>query len=105
RKDFSLKRYPLLAESNLTDIELRIKDSGRGIEEDVLDKIFEPFYSGNKGGTGLGLAISRKIIEEHNGRIDAESKVGVGTTFIVKLPVNVIESKYLDTTNNSNKNS
>lgn len=103
RKDFSLKRDPLLVESNLTDIELRIKDSGRGIEEDVLDKIFEPFYSGKKGGTGLGLAISRKIIEEHNGSINAESKVGVGTTFIVKLPVNVIESKYFNKANSVNK--
>ncbi|MCK5392934.1 MAG: ATP-binding protein, partial [Candidatus Omnitrophica bacterium] len=99
----SLKRDPLLVESNLTDIELRIKDSGRGIEEDVLDKIFEPFYSGNKGGTGLGLAISRKIIEEHNGSINAESKVGVGTTFIVKLPVNVIESNYFNKANSVNK--
>lgn len=69
-------------------VELRVSDTGCGIETDNLQKIFEPFYStkGQKG-TGLGLAVIWGIIDNHGGTISVESKVGAGTTFIVRLPV------------------
>lgn len=69
-------------------VELRVGDTGCGIEEENLQKIFEPFYStkGQKG-TGLGLAVIWGIVDNHGGTISVESKVGAGTTFIIRLPV------------------
>jgi len=63
-----------------------VSDNGSGIDEEGLDKIFQPFYS-TKGqrGTGLGLAVTRKIIEEHGGRIEVQSTRGQGTTFNIAL--------------------
>jgi signal transduction histidine kinase len=65
---------------------LRISDNGTGIEPEKLARIFDPFFTTKLKGTGLGLAISRQIIEELGGEIDVESTVGVGTSFIVRLP-------------------
>ena len=73
--------------------EVRIADSGSGIQPDQLRMIFEPFYTTKEpdehghGGTGLGLSVCRQIIEQHNGRIRVESVVGKGSTFTVKLPL------------------
>ena len=69
-------------------VEVRVRDTGCGIPKEELSKIYEPFYS-TKGpkGTGLGLAVVWGIVDNHNGTIDVESKVGVGTTFIVRIPV------------------
>lgn len=66
---------------------LQFKDTGRGIENEVLQRIFEPHYSTKKHGMGLGLAIVQRIIHEHGGTIKVESKVGQGTTFIIVLPL------------------
>ncbi len=63
-----------------------ISDTGVGIAGDRLTSIFEPFKTTNKGGMGLGLAICRRIVKQHNGDIQAESRMGVGTVFTVKLP-------------------
>jgi signal transduction histidine kinase len=67
---------------------IRVSDTGAGIPEEMIQRIFEPFYStkGSKG-TGLGLPVARKIVEEHRGRMDLESRVGAGTTFTITLPV------------------
>lgn len=62
-----------------------IQDNGIGIEKKELEKIFEPFYTGDGGGVGLGLAIAKNIVESHDGKIWAESKVGKGSTFHVIL--------------------
>lgn len=72
-------------------VEIRVKDTGCGIGEENLGKIFDPFYS-TKGqrGTGLGLAVSWGIIDNHDGTIKVESKVGKGTTFIIQLPIEQI---------------
>lgn len=68
--------------------DLIVADDGPGIEPDKIEEIFEPFKSGKgQGGTGLGLAVARKIIREHYGRIVVDSRVGEGTTFRVRLPV------------------
>jgi signal transduction histidine kinase len=75
-------------------VELTVRDSGEGIERDKLPHIFDAFYStkdgpdeSGKGGTGLGLAACKEIIDAHDGRIRVESSVGVGTAFIIRLPV------------------
>ena len=72
-------------------IELTVADNGIGFEEQYLDRIFEVFqrlHGRNEfEGTGIGLAICRKIVERHGGTITARSKLGEGSTFIVRLPV------------------
>jgi two-component system NtrC family sensor kinase len=69
-------------------VEVRVQDDGCGIPKSQRSKLFEPFATtkGQKG-TGLGLAVSWGIIDNHNGTITVESEVGVGTTFIVRIPV------------------
>jgi signal transduction histidine kinase len=69
-------------------VEISIIDSGCGIPQDEIAKIFEPFYStkGQKG-TGLGLAVVWGIMDAHEGKISVKSAVGKGTTFTVRLPV------------------
>ena len=68
---------------------ISIADTGCGIPEETLGRIFDPFYTTKPigRGTGLGLAISYRIVEKHHGRIEVESAVGKGTTFRVVLPV------------------
>ena len=68
-------------------IVLTFTDTGHGIEEAHLDRIFEPFFSTREKGTGLGLAISRNVIERHGGEIAVESEVNGGAEFTVWLPV------------------
>lgn len=67
---------------------IEVQDNGVGIKPDDLQRIFQPFYStkGQKG-TGLGLAVTKKIVEEHGGRIEANSKLGSGTTFRITIPL------------------
>jgi signal transduction histidine kinase len=67
-------------------VRIDIGDQGGGIPPDVLDKIFAPFFTTKARGTGLGLAVVRKVVDRHKGRVDVESKVGVGTTFMLSLP-------------------
>ncbi|MBI4982446.1 MAG: HAMP domain-containing protein, partial [Candidatus Omnitrophica bacterium] len=85
------KREPLQAESIPARIEVRIKDTGKGISGELLRKLFEPLHTTKDGGMGLGLTISRKIVEEHGGNIDVESEIDRGTTFIVRLPYSKLE--------------
>src|SRR5579885_635202 len=68
---------------------IAISDTGRGIPEEHVGRIFEPFFTTKPigKGTGLGLSISYGIIQKHGGDIDVRSEVGVGTTFLISLPV------------------
>lgn len=66
---------------------IRITDTGTGIAPEHLPHLFEPFYTTKPQGTGLGLAISAHIVSQHDGQISVESTPGVGTTFIITLPV------------------
>lgn len=68
-------------------LEIRIADTGPGISPENLTKIFDPFFSTKAHGTGLGLATAQAIVSEHNGKITAESTLGKGTTFIIRLPM------------------
>jgi signal transduction histidine kinase len=66
---------------------IEVKDNGRGIALDHLPNIFRPFYTTKGDGTGLGLSLARRIVEDHQGRIDVTSTVDQGTTFAVVLPL------------------
>ncbi len=68
-------------------IVVEVRDSGPGIAAEDLERIFSPFFTTKPQGTGLGLAIVRKVVDAHDGRIDAVSAPGRGTTFRVTLPV------------------
>ena len=72
-----------------TDVYVEIADTGRGIPSENLNRIFEPGFAtkGSGVGTGLGLSISYNIIQKHGGKIEVESEVGRGTTFVVILPI------------------
>lgn len=61
------------------------RDTGSGMDQEMLDRMFEPFVSGS-GGTGLGLSIVHRIIQEHGGRIDVKSELGKGTSVTVEFP-------------------
>lgn len=67
-------------------VEVTIRDSGVGIKPEQLNHIFDPFFTTKPQGTGLGLSIVYRIIEEHNGEIRVDSKLGTGTTFTLLLP-------------------
>ena len=71
-------------------IYVKISDTGKGIPAEVIDKVFEPFYTTKDKGTGLGLAIVFNIIKKHGGEIVAESKEDKGTTFTITLPVRTL---------------
>ncbi len=73
--------------SKKNQVEIAISDTGEGISEDIISKIFDPFYTSKESGSGLGLAITHGIIEQHGGTIEVESKLGEGATFKIRLPV------------------
>jgi signal transduction histidine kinase len=64
-----------------------VRDNGCGIAEDKLAKIFNPFYTSKQNGTGLGLGVAKKVIDAHRGAIEVSSQLGVGTEFLVSIPL------------------
>jgi signal transduction histidine kinase len=72
-----------------SNVIIQIRDSGKGMTDEVQKRVFEPFYTtkGMGKGTGLGLSISYSIVEQHNGKIDISSEPSKGTEFIITLPV------------------
>jgi two-component system, sporulation sensor kinase E len=69
-----------------SDLRLEIADNGKGMTEEEMRNIFQPFYSNRPGGLGLGLTTSRVIFNEHGMKLDVRSEPGAGTTFILRLP-------------------
>ena len=73
-------------------VSFRVKDQGIGIPETDKVQLFDSFYRasnvGTISGTGLGLAIVKRAVDSHGGNITVESEVGVGTTFVVSIPLN-----------------
>jgi len=67
-------------------VKIEISDTGKGIDDKNLAKIFEPYFSTKETGTGLGLAIVQKVVDVHNGIIEVTSTPNEGTNFVVKLP-------------------
>jgi signal transduction histidine kinase len=69
-----------------TEVWVRLRDNGPGIEPERLPRIFSPFYTSKDGGTGLGLAITKKVVDAHGGSIEAHSSPGSGTEFLLTFP-------------------
>jgi two-component system NtrC family sensor kinase len=76
-------------------VTIRVADDGAGIPEHVIGSIFDPFFTTKPTGkgTGLGLSVSRGIVRKHGGEIRAASRVGVGSTFTVLLPVTPVQAQ------------
>ena len=68
------------------EIEVCVVDQGIGIANEIMDRIFDPFFSTKEHGTGLGLAQAQRIVDEHNGRLEVESALEEGSSFRVFLP-------------------
>lgn len=68
-------------------VKITLEDTGSGISKDIIENVFEPFYTTRTEGTGLGLAITKEIIEKHKGKIWVESQIGKSTKFYISLPV------------------
>ena len=74
------------------EVELSVTDNGPGMTEEIMEMIYEPFESGkNKFGTGLGMPIAKQVIDQHNGRIEIDTKTGKGSTFRIYLPAKLVE--------------
>jgi signal transduction histidine kinase len=88
--DLALKK---LIEGDKEWVEIRVIDSGHGIPEDQIEKIFDRFYQTDSSqtreqeGTGIGLALTKELIKLHHGSIQVQSEMGKGTTFVILLPV------------------
>jgi len=68
-------------------VQIRIRDQGKGISKNAVNHVFDPFYSTKIKGSGLGLPITWRIIQDHDGKIEVESEINEGTTFIISLPL------------------
>ncbi len=74
-------------------LEIVIADTGQGIPEEIVGKIFDPLFTTKAKGIGLGLAVCESIIENHQGRISVSSRAGRGTTFTIELPLSITKSE------------
>lgn len=75
-------------ESEFKDVVLvEMKDTGKGIENEIIEKIFNPFFTTKSEGVGMGLAISSRLIEENGGRLEVKSEIGKGAKFLLYLPI------------------
>ncbi|MEK7197569.1 MAG: ATP-binding protein, partial [Nitrospirota bacterium] len=79
------RNIDITAEQKKDRAVITIKDNGIGIRKDIIDKIWDPFFTTRKEGTGLGLSICKKIIEDHNGSMEIQSAEGSGTSVIITL--------------------
>lgn len=73
-----------------------VMDTGGGIPQDIINRVFEPFYTTKNKGSGLGLMIVQRIVREHGGRIELESRVGQGTSFRIWLPLHEPQPRLLE---------
>jgi signal transduction histidine kinase len=76
-----------MAQKKDSEIIISLKDTGQGIDPEILPKLFTKFATKSLSGTGLGLFISKSIIEAHGGRIWAKNNLGKGATFSFSLPI------------------
>ncbi len=84
-----------IADKGVDFIEIRIRDSGPGVSEDIIPTIFEPYVTTKQKGTGLGLAIVKKIVDEHNGLVWLENnRDGPGVCAVIRLPVTDTEGMH-----------
>jgi two-component system sensor histidine kinase HydH len=69
------------------NLAIEVHDTGEGIPSEILDRVFEVFFTTREGGTGLGLPIAQRIVEEHGGTLEVSSRAGKGTTLKILLPL------------------
>jgi FixJ family two-component response regulator/signal transduction histidine kinase len=81
------RRVSVSARPSGTGMAVEVADTGRGMDEPTLGRIFQPFFTTKPGGMGLGLSISRSIVAAHGGTLSARSAPGKGTTFRIELPL------------------
>ncbi|RIW28049.1 GHKL domain-containing protein [Bacillus salacetis] len=81
-------KIALVIKEQERNVNIRITDQGKGIPEEVLSKLGEPFFTTKEKGTGIGLMVCYQIIENHGGTLEVSSKIDTGTTFSVSLPKN-----------------
>lgn len=86
--DTQSEKY-MVSETDNHYVIVEISDTGNGIKPEIVDKIFNPFFTTKKDGLGLGLSICSRLIEENQGKVDVISTPGKGTTFILALPISV----------------
>lgn len=92
-KEIGEKKVKVSVSKSDSYVFIKVSDTGPGMPQEALNKIFDRFYRVDKGrsrkmgGSGLGLSIVKTIVDRHNGEISVESELGVGTTFTVKLPI------------------
>ncbi|MEE2672998.1 MAG: ATP-binding protein [Myxococcota bacterium] len=86
--DTPVPRLQIMGGENLagTEVWVRVRDNGSGIHPDVLDKVFNPFFTTKDKGTGLGLALSKKVVDAHGGSMSVESNSEAGTEFVLTFP-------------------
>lgn len=82
-----LKKLSITTEVNGGYFEIEIADSGKGISHDVIKNIYDPFFTSKIYGPGLGLSFALKTIQSHDGTISAQSEIGKGTCFSIRLPL------------------
>jgi FixJ family two-component response regulator/signal transduction histidine kinase len=86
-KPSGVGRVSVLARSSGERMTIEVSDTGRGMDEQTLGRVFQPFFTTKPGGMGLGLSISRSIVAAHGGTLSVRSSPGEGTTFRVELPL------------------
>lgn len=74
------------AKKHRKKIQITVQDTGKGMSDDEMRQIFDPFFSRKKGGMGIGLFLTKKIIEAHEGSIECQSRLGKGTSFSIQIP-------------------
>lgn len=67
-------------------LSIKVRDTGPGLAQEQLNRIFEPFYTTKAAGTGLGLYVVKQLVEKNGGKVDVSSKEGLGTTFTLVFP-------------------
>jgi signal transduction histidine kinase len=80
-------------DENSKTVVVVLRDTGKGIPAELMEKIFQPFFTTKGKGTGLGLAISKRIIEEHSGAIEVANQLSGGVAFTITLPLKPQEKR------------
>lgn len=80
---------------------LKLADNGKGMSKELVNKIFEPFYTTKSNGTGLGLAVVQSVIRTHMGKIGLVSQEGKGTCFTISIPLHISNRVSNDSSNNN----
>jgi len=85
----------ITTEATDEEIVIKVSDTGSGIPDEIKGRLFEPFFTTKPSGkgTGLGLSVSLDIVHKHNGVIEIESEMGVGTTFTIRLPIGGVDDE------------